>query len=182
MNATINEVLLPVFLFAVYFCAVSNLMYHPQNLTTTYREIPETASQSNSITPVDKFPLNQPLTTEPIEEYSLIVESESLSFELDIPEVQQEKITDSEQQNNLHLQTETIINNLNKRQSRQICKPLGIHQKSGKIDKSLTLIKAEIRSLFKDEPERVIATIQEKLPELIFIPHETSLIADKIAS
>jgi Flp pilus assembly protein TadG len=88
MNATINEFLFPVFLFAVYFCAVSTLMYHPQNLTTTYREVSRTVSQSNSITPVDEFPINQPLTTEPIEEDSLIVESESLSFEPDIPEVQ----------------------------------------------------------------------------------------------
>jgi hypothetical protein len=182
MNATINEFLFPVFLFAVYFCAVSTLMYQPQNLTTTYREMPETSSQSNSITPVDEFPLNQPLTTESIEESSLVVESESLSFEPDIPEVQQEEITDSGQQNNLHLQTETIINNLNKRQSRQLCKPLGIQQKHGKVEKTLTFIKAEISSLFKDEPERVIATIQQKLPELIFIPPETSLIANKIAS
>jgi hypothetical protein len=182
MDATINEFLFPVFLFAVYFCAVSTLMYHPQNLKTIYREIPETSSQSNSIIPVDEFPLNQPLTTESIEESSLVVASESLSFEPDIPEIKQEEITDSEQQNNLHLQTETIINNLNKRQSRQLCKPLGIQQKCGKVDKSLTFIKAEIRSLFKDESERVIATIQEKLPELIFIPPETSLIADKITS
>jgi 4-amino-4-deoxy-L-arabinose transferase-like glycosyltransferase len=182
MNATINEFLLLVLLFAVYFCAASTLMYHPQNLTTTYREVSETASQSNSITPVDEFPLNQPLTTEPIEEYSLIVENENLSFEPDIPEIKQEKITDSGQQNNLHIQTETIINNLNKRQSRQLCKSLGIQQKHGKVEKILTFIKAEIRSIFKDEPERVIATIQERLPELIFIPPETSVITDKIAS
>ena len=182
MNATINDFLFPVFLFAVYFCAVSNLMYHPQNLTTTYREVSGTVSQSNSITSVDDFPLNQPLTTESIEEDSLIVESESLSFEPDIPEVQQEEITDSEQQNNIYIQTETIINNLNKRQSRQLCKPLGIQQKHGKVEKTLTFIKAEIRSLFKDEPERVITTIKEKLPELIFIPPETSLITDKITS
>jgi len=182
MNATINEVLLPVFLFAVYFCAASTLMYHPQNLTTTYREIPETASQSNSTTPVDEFPLNQPLTTESIEESSLVVASENLSFEPDIPEIQQEEITDSREQNNIYIQTETIINNLNKRQSRQLCKPLGIQQKCGKVEKTLTFIKAEIRSLFKDEPERVIATIKEKLQELIFIPPETSVIADKITS
>jgi len=182
MNATINELLLPVFLFAVYFCAASTLMYHPQNLTTTYREIPETSSQSNSINPVDEFPLNQPLTTESIEQDSLIVKNESLSFEPDIPEIREEQITDSEQQNNLHLQTETIINNLNKRQSRQLCNPLGIQQKHGKVEKTLTFIKAEIRSLFKDEPERVIATIKEKLPELIFIPPKNSVIADKITS
>lgn len=135
-------------------------MYHPQNLKTIDREIPETWSQSNSITPLDEFPLNQPLTTESIEDYSLIVKNKSLSFKPDISEIKQEEITDSEQQNNLHLEAEQIISNLNKRQSRQLCKPLGIQQKCGKVDKSLTLIKAEIPSLFKDEPERVNATIQ----------------------
>lgn len=160
MNATINEWLLPVFLFAVYFCAVSTLMYHPQKLKTIYREIPETWSQSNSITPVDEFPLNQPLTTESIEDYSLIVKNKSLSFKPDISEIKQEEITDSEQPNNLHLEAEQIISNLNKCQSRQLCKPLGIQQKCGKVDKSLTLIKAEIRSLLKDDPERVIASTQ----------------------
>ena len=168
MNATINEVLLPVFLFAIYFCAVSTLMYHPQNLTTTYREVSGTVSQSNSITPVDEFHLNQPLTTESTEKSSLIVESESLSFEPDISEVQQEEITDSGQQNNIYIQTETIINNLNKCQSRQLCKPLGIQQKCGKVEKTLTFIKAEIRSLFKDEPERVIATIAGEVPRTHF--------------
>ena len=182
MNATINEFLFPVFLFAVYFCAASTLMYHPQNLTTIPREMPETSSQSNSITPVDDFPLNQPLTTESIEEDSLIVESESLSFEPDIPEVQQEEITDSEQQNNIYIQTETIINNLNKRQSRQICKPLGIQQKSGKIDKSLTLIKAELHSLFQENPDKVISIIQEKLPELISTSSKAFSIDERIAS
>lgn len=170
MNATINEVLLPVFLFAVYFCAVSTLMYHPQNLMTIYREIPETSSQSNSIIPVDEFPLNQPLTTESTEKSSLVVASENLSFEPDIPEIKEEEITDSGQQNNLHLQTETIINNLNKRQSRQLCKPLGIQQKHGKVEKTLTFIKAEIRSIFKDEPERVIATIAGEAPRTHFYP------------
>jgi len=125
-------------------------MYHPQNLKTIDREIPETWSQSNSITPLDEFPLNQPLTTESIEDYSLIVKNKSLSFKPDISEIKQEEITDSEQQNNLHLEAEQIISNLNKRQSRQLCKPLGIQQKCGKVDKSLTLIKAEIPSLFKD--------------------------------
>ena len=134
-------------------------MYHPQNLKTIDREIPETWSQSNSITPLDEFPLNQPLTTESIEDYSLIVKNKSLSFKPDISEIKQEEITDSEQQNNLHLEAEQIISNLNKRQSRQLCKPLGIQQKCGKVDQSLTFIKAEIRSLFKDEPERVIVTI-----------------------
>ena len=172
MNATINEFLFPVFLFAVYFCAASTLMYHPQNLTTIPREMPETSSQSNSITPVDDFLLNQPLMTESTEEGSLIIENESISFELDIPEIKQEEIPKYEPQNNLHLQTEIIINNLNKRQSRQICRPLGIQQKCGKVEKSLTFIKAEIRSVFKENPERVITVIQEKLPELISTPSE----------
>ncbi|MGH2413462.1 MAG: hypothetical protein ACRDEA_07190, partial [Microcystaceae cyanobacterium] len=85
-------------------------------------------------------------------------------------------------QNDLHNQIETIINNLNKRQSRKLCKPLGIQQKCGKVEKSLTFIKAEIRSLFKDDPKKVSAAIQEKLPELICVSPQASESDERIAS
>jgi hypothetical protein len=74
------------------------------------------------------------------------------------------------------------IKNLNKRQSRQLCKPLGIQQKCGNVEKSLIFIKAEIRSLFKDDPERVIAVIQEKFSDLISTANQISFREEKIAS
>ena len=89
-----------------------------------------------------------------------------------------EKVT----KNPLYAQAEEIISYLNKRQSRQMCKPLGIQQKCGGVEKTLTFIKAEIRSLFKDDPERVIAVIEKKLPELICPSPEASESDERIAS
>jgi hypothetical protein len=104
----------------------------------------------------------------------LIVESEEVSF---VPD-----ISDFEQDDHLYIQTETIINNLNKRQSRKLCQPLGIQQKCGQAEKSLTFIKAEIRDLFTSHPEKVIGVIREKLPELIGVSAQASEITGAIAS
>ncbi|MGK7876660.1 MAG: hypothetical protein AB4426_26220 [Xenococcaceae cyanobacterium] len=67
----------------------------------------------------------------------------------------------------LHTQAAAILESLNKRSSRRLCKPLGIQQKRNGIEKSLELIKAEIRRQFKESPERVINVIRDHLPELL---------------
>lgn len=182
MYTTINEFLFPVFLFAVYFCAVSLLIYHPQSLSIVKSESPETSSPSYSTNDVDNSPHIEQLIAES-EEVSFIVENEDISSEPAIPEVQKGDILDSEPDNSLYIQTETIIDNLNKRQIRKLCNPLGIQQKCGEVEKSLTFIKAEIRGFFKSDPEKVIVVIREKLPELIRVSDEqASEIAKVIAS
>ena len=156
MLATINDLLFPVFLFAVYFCAASVIVYNSKQQHQGTQEIVVSKPQASLETEVTANNSSQEIRQKSSGEFSL--------------------------PNDLHAQADQIISHLNKRQSRKICKPLGIQQKCGKVEKSLTFIKAEIRTLFKDEPERVIAAIKEKLPELICIPPEPSEQAQRIAS
>jgi hypothetical protein len=182
MLATINELVFPVFLFAVYLCAASVILYNPKQQRQDIQDIVvresetslevEVTANNNSQEILHKFPVEP----SPLEAVG------NDSRETRIPTIPERAIVEIQFSNDLHVQADRIINNLNKRQSRKLCKPLGIQQKHGKVEKTLTFIKAEIRSIFKDEPERVIAAIQEKLPELIFIPPEASELTERIAS
>ena len=183
MSATLNEILLPVFLFVIYFCAVSLFIYNPEEPCTETPESTEPILASTSISE-EYIPLAQPIIPEPEPESIATFDEEEISFPPDppTPAVQPESLPDSakpdtEPENPLYIQTETIITNLSKRQSRKICQPLGIQQKCGKAEKPLTSIKTEINKLFHDNPEKLITVIQEKLPELIGLPP-----AKKIAS
>jgi hypothetical protein len=185
MSATLNDILFPVFLFVVYFCGVSLFIYNPEN--------PSIAEPTENTEPVlasiptnEKLetPLAQPIIQEPEPESlpAFDEEKRSLPLEPTIPTVQPESfpdlaIPDAEPENPLYIQIETIITNLSKRQSRKICQPLGIQQKSGQTEKSLTSIKTEINKLFHDNPEKVITVTQEKLPELIGLPPAKKIVS-----
>ncbi len=156
MLATINDLLFPVFLFAVYFCAASVIVYTSKQQHQGTQEIVVSKPKASLEVEVTANNSSQKIRQKSPGEFAL--------------------------PNDLHAQADQIISHLNKRQSRKICKPLGIQQKCGKVEKSLTFIKAEIHTLFKDEPERVIAAIKEKLPELICYPRQASEQAAKIAS
>jgi hypothetical protein len=174
MVTSINEFLFPVFLFIVYVCTVSVFVHHSRKLTSLDPEV-------STITTDNPY-LKEQSITESTQVVSLFIDHEKLAIERIISDVKEKEMTNFYQSNDLYIQTEKIINNLSKRQSRKLCKLLGIQQKCGKIEKSLTFIKAEVRSLFKENPERVIAAIQEKLPELISITDQSPYIDEKIAS
>ncbi|WP_013320602.1 hypothetical protein [Gloeothece verrucosa] len=183
MYATINEFLFPIFLFAVYFCAVSNLIYQPQKFFTVHPALPASSSQLDDTNTVDDLSFEEQLRPKTeSEEISLIIENENASFEPVNPELPTENISNPKQDNNLYTQTETLINNLKKRQCRKLCKPLGIQQKCGKVEKSLALLKAEICTILKDDSHHVITVIEEQLPELISVFNQISEIDEIIAS
>jgi hypothetical protein len=198
MYATINEFLFPIFLFAVYFCGVSILIYNPEKPLKTQQESPDPFPTSNPTEEDKDRYLAEPLIpgskSEEIppvaEEVSIssepttpeVDEDDSPDSEPTTPEVDEDDFPDSEVENPLYIQTKAIINNLNKRQSRKICQPLGIKQKCGKAEKSLLSIRTEIENLFKHDPEKVISVIQEKLPELISLPVPTPAMTEMAAS
>ncbi len=178
MVTTINQFLFPILLFVCYYCTVSVAIYYQQNQSKATTEKSTIFPNIQVIFDEEEALSDENLMRESTEEVSPIVKkSHSV-----IPEVKQNKTPKSGQQNPLYTEAEVIIKNLNKRQSRQLCKPLGIQQKCGKVEKSLTFIKAEIRSLFKDDPERVIAVIQEKFSDLISMASQASFVKEKIAS
>ena len=182
MVTTINELLFPLLLFACYYCTVSVVIYHQQNQSNATTENSKMFPNIQVIFDEEEALSDENLMRESTEEVSPMAEKSHPSIQPIIPEVKQNKTPKSGQQNPLYTEAEAIIKNLNKRQSRQLCKPLGIQQKCGKVEKSLTFIKAEIRSLFKDDPERVIAVIQEKFSDLISTTNQISFREEKIAS
>lgn len=178
MVATINELLFPILLFVCYYCTVSVVIYHQQSQSNATAEKSAIFPNIQVIFDEEDALSDENLMRESTEEVSPIVKKSHPV----ISEVKQNKTPKSEQQNSLYTEVEAIIKNLNKRQSRQLCKPLGIQQKCGNVEKSLIFIKAEIRSLFKDDPERVMAVIQEKFSDLISTANQISFVEEKIAS
>ena len=182
MVTIINEFLFPILLFACYYCTVSVGIYHQQNQSNVMAEKSAIFPNIQVIFDEEEAFSDESVMREPTEEMSPIAEKSHPSIQPVIPEVKQNKTPKSGQQNPLYVEAEVIIKNLNKRQSRQLCKPLGIQQKCGNVEKSLIFIKAEIRSLFKDDPERVMAVIQEKFSDLISTTNQISFREEKIAS
>jgi hypothetical protein len=88
MYATINEFLFLVFLFAVYFCIASILIYQLKNRSIVKSEFFETSLQSSLNNDTGDFSVVR----------QLIVESEEVSS---VPD-----ISDSEQDDRLYIQTE----------------------------------------------------------------------------
>ena len=181
MVSTINEFLFPILLFVCYYCTFAIVIYHQKAQSNATAANSQMLPNIKVIFDEDEALSDNNLVTESTEEVFPVVE-ESHPIEQSFPEVKQNKTPKSGQQNPLYTEAEAIIKNLNKRQSRQLCKPLGIQQKCGKVEKSLIFIKAEIRSLFKDDPERVMAVIQEKFPELISTANPFYFKEEKIAS
>ncbi|MBR8831239.1 MAG: hypothetical protein N5P05_003005 [Chroococcopsis gigantea SAG 12.99] len=167
MNTVINDVVFPVFLFVVYFCAFSLFMYKPEISTKKEEETTSSSSEQSTVNPENV----SHQTREPETETMLFIEQDGeIPSELSISNEQPEQIIESEGEigeNPLYIQTETIINKLNKRQTRKICQPLGIKQKSGKSEKSLMSIRTEIEQRFREQPLQVIGVISQRLPELL---------------
>jgi hypothetical protein len=182
MLATLNALLLPVFLFAVYLCAASVILYNPKQQHQSSQDIAMSELETSLEVEVTANDSSQEILPKFQVESSPSEPVDNDSRKTVLPTITERAIVAIQFSNDFHAQAEQIISNLNKRQSRKLCKPLGIQQKHGQVEKTLTFIKAEIRSLFKDDPERVIATIQEKLPELISVPPEVSAISERIAS
>ncbi len=182
MVTTINEFLFPILLFVCYYCTVSVAIYYQQNQFNVTTEKSTMFPNIQVIFDEEEALSDENLMRESTEEVVSVSQKSHSFVQPVIPEVKQNKTPKSEQQNPLYTEVEAIIKNLNKRQSCQLCKPLGIQQKCGKVEKSLIFIKAEIRSLFKDDPERVMAVIQEKFSDLISTTNQISFREEKIAS
>ncbi len=182
MVTTINELLFPILLFVCYYCTVSVAIYHQQNQFNVTTEKSAIFPNIQVIFDEEEALSDENLMRESTEEVVSVSQKSHSFVEQDFPKVKQNKTPKSEQQNPLYTKVEAIIKNLNKQQSRQLCKPLGIRQKCGNVEKSLIFIKAEIRSVLKDDPDKVIAVIQEKFSDLISTASQASFREEKIAS
>lgn len=182
--ATLNEVLLPPFLFIVVFCFLCCQLNHPRKAVATIQ--PETepvaTPQPAAIEEIQEIEAEieqEPVfvTTPTVEEFAcdiwkaLVVEPHPLSTEMAAAETAIEADLKPEagasQQPEVYAQVLAVIDELGKREARKLCSPLGIQQKRNGIELSKELMVASIKREFKAEPDRVIEVIRDRLPELL---------------
>ncbi len=188
---TINQILLPPFLFGVYlwiFCIIfKDLLNISQSRTQptttvsrTKESFPSTKEEdslaiedSSTSTKEKDFPTIKDPWISSQEKDSQVTKNTSIASTQISPDDPTDKATNQESQvatktideNNSFFVT--LIDTLNKRQLRKLCKPLGIQQKSNGVEKTAVFLKAEVKNRFKATPSKVIEVMVERLPELL---------------
>ncbi len=185
MNA-LHNILLAVTLFIVTFSIASSFVY-----PTTKNSVPtKTISQVFMLTegiyePIiftpTEIPVPEPITTsdnieqrttqlieEPLVQFPIsVIEPVEIPLPTQLIENPTVEVPDNLQDVvGVATQGVTIINNLNKRQSLKLLSPLGIKRKVNKVEKNLATTKAEILTLYKENPTVVTAILKTHLLEL----------------
>ena len=187
---TINQILLPPFLFGVYlgiFCIIFKDLLNisesrtqpPTTVSKTKESDPNTKEQdslaienSSTSTKEQDFPAIKDPWISSQEKDSPVSKNTSIASTQISPDDPTDKATNQESQvatktideNNSFFAT--LIDTLNKRQLRKLCKPLEIQQKSNGVEKTAVFLKAEVKNRFKTNPSQVIKVMVERLPEL----------------
>ncbi len=165
--ATINTILLPPLLFVVLISFVSALIYNEGSSKPPEQSLPKNAT-AKIIQPIERElreVLWSDLWAEP-EVPTLLHTPESEISVATMPKPETVPTLESTLPPT-EAQVLQLISCLSKRESRPLCKPLGIQQKRNGTELSLEFIRGAIRRKFNENPALVIATIREKLPHLL---------------
>ena len=159
--ASINDILLPPFLFIVFFCAVSVFLSVPerQPLTTqseaTQADSQQATKQPQALAPPTPFPLpasqrqsNQPVSLS--QEMSNLNESPVECPQSNVPNL--EDLLDGIDLDRLPL-----------RKARKIASRLGIKQKINGVDQRVTYLRAQLFLCLREKPVETAAVIREVL-------------------
>jgi hypothetical protein len=166
--AAINDILLPVVLFVIYFCLVSVVLYNLKEKTdvsTDQKATKTSQRQPKSFTYRDAF--SSAFDPEPIpensEEIVALIQQENVA---DIsPEITDEQSLDAPTTTpSTHQSIPEIIDSLGKRDIRKLCVPLGIQQKTNGTELTTELMKALVKRKFKENPVQVIEVMSDRLP------------------
>jgi phosphohistidine swiveling domain-containing protein len=185
--ATLNEILLPPFLFIVTFCFLccqlrsasytiaiqqpeTEAVATPQTQTETVEEVE--AEQESA---VEEHVLDQPQPDTPVVETL-----ENVPAEIEAEETVTSVSAVNSLQPELCTQVLAVIDNLGKREARKIMGALKLQQKRNGVELSTELMVASIKREFKASPDRVIEAIRDRLPELL--SNATSSEPDQLAS
>ncbi len=144
--ATINSILFPPLLFVVLISFVSALIYDEGSSKAPEQSRPKNAT-AKIIQPIERE-LREVLWSDLWAEPEAVPTPEST-----LPPTEAQVLQ--------------LISCLSKRESRPLCKPLGIQQKRNGTELSLEFIRGAIKRKFNENPALVIATIREKLPHLL---------------
>jgi hypothetical protein len=177
-TATINEILLPPFLFVVTFCFLCCQLPRTRYTTATQLKEAEDGAVATQ-QPLDGFYSVEEIL---LEQESAVEESDTPSPQPDTPAMEDfedvpvekdvaETVTSASSVSNpqpeLYAQALVAIDGLGKREARKLCCPLSIQQKRNGVELSTELMIASIKREFKASPERVIEAIRERLPDLL---------------
>jgi hypothetical protein len=169
--ATVNDTLLPVVLFVIYFCFASIVLYNFKDKTnvSTEKEVSKTSQeQTKAFTYKDAF---------------------SADYDPDpVSEITEEIVASVQQENMVPVVTKTIeyqeanqettifedyrfipeiIDGLGKRDIRKLCAPLGIKQKTNGTELTTQMMKALVKRKFKENPQLVFEVMSDRFPSLM---------------
>ena len=189
----LNEILLPPFIFLVTFCFLCCQVAEPATNLSAVQErdnlrhsalnegearVEETApiaEESKEIIPVavrthESLETNQDAL--PIEPENPPIESN-----LSLPELEQsaQELPEEVQK------VAAALDNLTKRQARKLMGGLGLQQKRNGIELSTELMTANIKREFKNDPQKFVPVVRDRLPELV-LPTENQEDSLKAAS
>jgi hypothetical protein len=177
--ATLNEVLLPPFLFIVVFCFLccqikrtryTNATDQPEAEAIAILQ-PQTEPYSvEEILQADvgRVPVvEEPATPSPQPNKRATEDKKDVPVEKNAPETVTSAEPISSQQTELYAQALAVIDQLGKREARKLMGGLKLQQKRNGVELSTELMVASIRREFKADPKRVIEAIRERLPELL---------------
>lgn len=165
--ATINEIMIPPFLFLVVFCFLCCQLKRPHYATATQQpeaEIKPVAFPQPQDSPeaVEEIILEQ----EPTVEEPATEDLEDVPVKTDAGESVTTELIQNPQPE-LYIQVLAAIDELGKREGRKVMGGLKLQQKRNGVELSTELMVASIRREFKANPDRVIEVIRERLPELL---------------
>ena len=177
--ATLNEVLLPPFLFIVVFCFLCCQMKRTRYTTAIDQPeiepiaIPQQKTEPYSVeeilqADVGSVPVvEEPATPSPQPDKRATEDFEDVPVEKDVEETVTSAEPISTQQTEFYAQALAVIDELGKREARKLMGGLKLQQKRNGVELSTELMIASIRREFKVNPERVIEVMSDRLPELV---------------
>jgi hypothetical protein len=172
--ATLNEILLPPFLFIVVFCFLCCQLPRQSHITSTIQpEAEAVATPQQKTETVEEVETEQESTAEesaidqPQPDTPAVEDLENVPVEKEADETVTSASAVSDPQPEAYAQALAVIDNLGKREARKVMGALKLQQKRNGVELSTELMVASIKREFKASPERVMEAIRDRLPELL---------------
>lgn len=188
--AAINDTLLPVVLFVIYFVFVSVVQYNLKDKANVsyYKEVSKTLEeQPKSFTyrdafsasfdpdPVPEITEEEDAMSEPLPTFKPSVIKAKVELEnVEKVEAPISPVLTNDESIDAPITTPSnqqsipkIIDSLGKRDIRKLCALLGIKQKTNGTELTTELMKALVKRKFKENPQRVVEVIGDRFPALL---------------
>lgn len=193
--STLNEILLPPFIFLVTFCFLCCQVASPipksgTNRVTELKPLNQNTSicepHTETVVEIKEEEENLAIAENPYveaKEETLEIEASPIGGATSLEESSSDSCLnqqDSSEQLEIHGLISKALDTLTKRQARKLMGGLGLQQKRNGVELSTELMIANIKREFKTNPEKLIQIIEERLPEIISVEIQSEPV--KVAS